>query len=100
MVKLTHQLELILNLEMGSLEISNIIYSDIDISEYNGLEKINFSNEANFRFNSSISKNKIFSFLELEPIIFEDGKYKIVESFVVNYKALSYFLALIQIPRI
>jgi len=72
-------------IDESSVEISNIIYSDIDISEYNGLEKINFSNEANFRFNSSISKNKIFSFLELEPIIFEDGKYKRVESFVVNY---------------
>ena len=72
-------------IDESSVEISNIIYSDIDISEYNGLEKINFSNGANFRFNSSISKNKIFSFLELEPIIFEDGEYKIVESFVVNY---------------
>ena len=72
-------------IDESSVEISNIMYRDIDISEYNGLEKINFSNEANFRFNSSISKNKIFSFLELEPIIFEDGEYKIVESFVVNY---------------
>ena len=70
-------------IDESSVEISNIIYSDIDISEYNGLEKINFSNEANFRFNSSISKNKIFSFLELEPIIFEDGKYKRVESFLL-----------------
>mgnify|MGYP001374885670 FL=1 len=75
-------------IDESSVQISNIIYTDIDVSEYNGLEKINFSNEANFRFNSSISKNKIFSFLELEPIIFADGKYKIVESFVVNYSFL------------
>ena len=73
-------------IDESSVEISNIIYSDIDISDYNGLEKINFSKEANFRFNSSISKNKIFSFLELDPIIFDDGKYKIVESFIINYR--------------
>ena len=75
-------------IDESSVEISNIIYSDIDISDYNGLEKINFSKEANFRFNSSISKNKTFSFLELDPIIFEDGKYKIVQSFIINYRFL------------
>ena len=29
-------------IDESSVEISNIIYSDIDISNYNGLEKINF----------------------------------------------------------
>ena len=71
-------------IDESSIEISNIIYSDIDISQFNGLEKINFPKEASFKFNSSISKNLIFSFLELDPIIYKDGKYKKVESFVVN----------------
>ena len=29
-------------IDESSIEISNIIYSDIDISQFNGLEKINF----------------------------------------------------------
>ena len=73
-------------IDESSIEISNIIYSDIDISQFNGLEKINFPKEASFNFNSSISKNLIFSFLELDPIIFKDGKYKKVESFVVTHR--------------
>ena len=71
----------------SSVEISNIIYSDIDISKFNGLEKINFPQRSQFQvFNLSISKNLIFSFLELDPIIYEDGKYKKVESFVVTHR--------------
>ena len=73
-------------IDESSIQINNIIYSDIDIAEYNGLEKISFSREPHFRFNSSISKNKIFSFLELDPIIFKDGKYKKVESLIINYR--------------
>ena len=73
-------------IDESSIEISNIIYSDIDISQFNGLEKINFPKEASFKFNSSISKNLIFSFLELDPIIYEDGKYNKVESFVVTHR--------------
>ena len=75
-------------IDESSIQIDNIIYSDIDIAEYNGLEKISFSREPHFRFNSSISKNKIFSFLELDPIIFNDGKYKKVESLIINYRFL------------
>ena len=73
-------------IDESSIEISNIIYSDIDISQFNGLEKINFPKKASFKFNSSISKNLIFSFLELDPIIYEDGKYMKVESFVVTHR--------------
>ena len=75
-------------IDESSIEISNIIYSDIDISHFNGLEKINFPREASFKFNSSISKNLTFSFLELDPIILEDGKYKKVESFVITHRYL------------
>ena len=49
-------------IDESSVEVSNIIYSNIDLSEFNGLENINFPKEASFKFNSSISKNLIFSF--------------------------------------
>ena len=51
-------------------------YEDFDLNPYSGLQKVNFNNNINVRFNSSISKGKIFSFLELDPIIFENGVYK------------------------
>ena len=73
-------------IDESSVEVSNIIYSDIDLSEFNGLENINFPKEASFKFNSSISKNLIFSFLELDPIIFDNGKHKKVESFVITHR--------------
>ena len=73
-------------IDASSVRISNIIYSEIEINQFTGLEKINFKNEINVSFNSSISKNKIFTFLEIEPIIFKNGSYKKVESFKINYK--------------
>ena len=72
-------------IDKSSVQISNIVYSVIDIENYSGLDKINFDKEANINFNSSVSNNKIFSFLELDPIIFHDGIYKKVESFDINY---------------
>ena len=48
---------------------------DFDLNPYSGLQKVNFNNNINVRFNSSISKGKIFSFLELDPIIFKNGVY-------------------------
>ena len=84
--KLVNQWESDKTIDESSVQVSDITYSDIDINDYNGLAKINFVREANFTFNSSISKNKIFSFLELEPIIFNDGRYKKVESFIINYR--------------
>ena len=39
-------------IDESSVEVSNIIYSDIDLSEFNGLENINFPKEASFKFNS------------------------------------------------
>ena len=73
-------------IDNSSVIISNIKYSEIDIDRFKGLEKNKFNNQININFNSSVSKNKIFSYLELEPIIFENGVYKRVESFEVNYR--------------
>ena len=36
-------------IDESSVEISNIIYSDIDISHFNGLEKINFPKGSKFQ---------------------------------------------------
>ena len=70
----------------SSVVISNILYEDFDLNPYSGLQKVNFNNKINVRFNSSISKGKIFSFLELDPIIFKNGVYKKVKSFEISYR--------------
>ena len=70
----------------SSVVISNILYEDFDLNPYSGLQKVNFNNNINVRFNSSISKGKIFSFLELDPIIFKNGVYKKVKSFEISYR--------------
>jgi len=70
----------------SSVVISNILYEDFDLNSYSGLQKVNFNNNINVRFNSSISKRKIFSFLELDPIIFKNGAYKKVKSFEISYR--------------
>ena len=57
----------------SSVVISNILYEDFDLNPYSGLQKVNFNNNINVTFNSSMSKGKIFSFLELDPIIFKNG---------------------------
>ena len=70
----------------SSVQITNLSYSNIDIEKFSGLDKINFKNEPEISFNSSVSKSKIFTFLEVNPIILIDGVYKKIESFDINYR--------------
>ena len=73
----------------SSVEISNISYEEFDLNSYSGLQKVNFSDNINVRFNSSVSKSKIYSFLELDPIIIENGIFKKVKSFEISYRYLN-----------
>ena len=70
----------------SSVQITNLSYSNIDVEQFSGLDKINFKNEPEISFKSSVSKSKIFTFLEVNPIILIDGVYKKIESFDINYR--------------
>jgi len=73
-------------IDQSSVIISNIQYSNLNIEEFPGLKEIDFQEKVEFNLNSSISKNKIFSFLEITPIILQNGVYKKIESFDIDYK--------------
>ena len=69
----------------NSVKISNITYSNIDPENYSGFDKIVFEKDIQFSFNSSISKNKIFTFLEISPVVQQNGLFKKVESFTISF---------------
>ena len=73
-------------IDQSSVIISNIQYSNLNIEEFPGLKEIDFEEKVEFNLNSSISKKKIFSFLEITPIILQNGVYKKIESFDIDYK--------------
>ena len=76
-------------IDKKSVRITNIKYSDLNIDIYSGLEKIIFKEDIELNFNSSVSKNKIFSFLELVPVVVQNGNYKKIESFDLSYEYLN-----------
>ena len=73
-------------IDQSSVIISNIQYSNLNIEQFSGLKEIDFQENVELNLNSSISKNKIFSFLEITPIILQNGVYKKIESFDIDYK--------------
>ncbi len=73
-------------IDQSSVIISNIQYSNLNIEQFSGLKEIDFQEKVEFNLNSSVSKNKIFSFLEITPIILQNGVYKKIESFDIDYK--------------
>lgn len=83
--KIVMQLDADKIIDKNSVKISNINYSPIQIDNFSGLDVMEFKKEPEISFNSSISNSMIHSFLELEPIVFTDGKYKKVESFEIRY---------------
>ncbi len=73
----------------NSIVIYDVQYSNFNIELFPGLKNISFSDELQINFKSSVSKNKIFSFLEISPIVLQDGVYKKVESFNISYRYLN-----------
>jgi hypothetical protein len=75
-------------IDANSVKLVRAEFSEININNFSGLEKIKFPNKIEFQLNTSISKNELFSFLEINPIIFEDGIYKKLDKILIEYKFL------------
>ena len=65
----------------NSLQITNVIYDDISVSELGDLNLKNIPNSINASLKSTISRDKIFAFISLSPIIKINDRYKKVVSF-------------------
>ena len=75
-------------IDVNSIRLVNAEFSNLNIDDFSGLKKIDFPQQLEFYLNSSISKNEIFSFLEINPIILEEGVYKKLTKFSIEYKYL------------
>ena len=73
-------------IDKNSVVITNLESSRIDINNFSGLKNIKFSDDLNLRFNTSSSKNQLFSFLDFSPIIIQNGEYKKIESFEISFR--------------
>ena len=75
-------------IDVNSIRLVNAEFSNLNIDDFSGLKKIDFPQQLEFYLNSSISKNEIFSFLEINPIILEEGVHKKLTKFSIEYKYL------------
>lgn len=72
-------------IDENSLQISNIIYEDISVGELGDLNLKNIPNSINASLKSIISRDKIFAFISISPIIKNENSYKKVISFTYNF---------------
>lgn len=87
--KLVKQWEESKLIDPQSVRLIDVKFSEIDFDEYSGLDKINFPDNFDINFNSSISKNIITSYLEISPIIYSEGQHRKIESFSFQYDYLN-----------
>ncbi len=71
-------------IEENSIQISNIIYQDINQSELGELSLIAIPNSINATLNNSYARDEVKGILAFSPIINENGSFKKVISF--NYR--------------
>ncbi|TYB79409.1 type IX secretion system sortase PorU [Bizionia myxarmorum] len=69
----------------NSAQISNISYAPISKNELKDVDLNTIPNKLEFSLQNSTARNKNGAFLTLSPIIRENGAYKKVTSFTINY---------------
>jgi hypothetical protein len=72
-------------IDENSLQITNVIYEDISIADLGDLNSKNIPNSINASLKSSLSRDKIFAFISISPIIKKEDGYKKVISFSYNF---------------
>ncbi|WP_417238021.1 type IX secretion system sortase PorU [Bizionia sp.] len=69
----------------NSVQISNVSYAAISKSDLKDVDLKTIPNAIKYSLNNSISRNKSGAFLTVSPIIRENGVYKKVTAFTINY---------------
>ena len=72
-------------IDKNSLQITNVIYEDISIAELGDLNSKNIPNSINASLKSTLSRDKIFAFISISPIIKNEDGFKKVISFSYNF---------------
>jgi hypothetical protein len=72
-------------IDENSLQITNVIYEDISIDELGDLNLKNIPNSINATLKSTQSRDKIFAFISISPIIKNENGFKKVISFSYNF---------------
>ncbi|WP_323789319.1 type IX secretion system sortase PorU [Psychroserpens sp.] len=70
-----------------SLVLSNVSYAAISSSELKALSKRLIPNAPKVELTNSIDRNKNYAFLKISPIINDNGVYKKITSFSINYSS-------------
>ncbi|WP_435413059.1 type IX secretion system sortase PorU [Psychroserpens mesophilus] len=76
-------------LNENSLIVSNISYEVISVSELKALSKDLIPNSIKAKLSNSIDRNKSYAFLKVSPIINDNGIFKKITSFTINYSLAS-----------
>ena len=85
-VSLTAQWSENIEIDQNSIIIENVILSDISLEDLKQLDKNIIPKELTYDIMTSISRGKMYLFLELFPIINQNGNFKKVNSFRFSYK--------------
>ncbi|MCH7524132.1 MAG: type IX secretion system sortase PorU, partial [Bacteroidetes bacterium] len=68
-----------------SIKITNASFSPISVNDLKDINLKTIPNKIKVKFNNSVARGKNWAFLEITPIIKENGAYKKVTSFTVSY---------------
>lgn len=79
------QWDITMPINENSIELTNISYTNISISELKSLPLNTIPNTVKFNFKNTKARGKQTAFIELSPIIKENGVYKKITGFTVNY---------------
>ena len=85
-VSLTAQWSENIEIDQNSIIIENVILSDISLEDLKQLDKNIIPKELTYDIMTSISRGEMYLFLELFPIINQNGNFKKVNSFRFSYK--------------
>ena len=76
-----------IEIDQNSIVIENVALSDITVENLKQLDRNIIPKELTYDIKTSISRGKIYLFLDLFPIINQNGNFKKVNSFRFSYKS-------------
>ncbi|WP_460219807.1 type IX secretion system sortase PorU [Psychroserpens sp. MEBiC05023] len=70
----------------NSVELSQVVYQNISANDLKDLPLSTIQSEPEARLRNAIDRDKIYTYLEISPIINDRGVYKKITAFTINYQ--------------